>query len=278
MLRSERASEGLRLVRAEGGSVTARSKDEPKAGNADHNGGSSVQADGHDQVETSKSDEAAAAESPEENDHSRKDQASKGGKQKKRGLKGVVAELEEALAKAEREAAENYDQWLRARAEYDNLRKRTRRDVQQVHLRAGEDLVRRLLPALDNLEKAIEACRESDELKAMEEGLLLIQKGLMEPLKANGVEAIAPLGDRFDPSFHEAMMQLQTDDAEPGTVVQVLQTGYLMNGVTLRPAKVVVAGAVEEAGEGDSAEGNSKTDGANAHDPGDRGEPSGEGV
>jgi molecular chaperone GrpE len=237
-----------------------------------------VEAEGHDKDVPSGTDETSAREARKTDDHVRETQESKGKKKKKRGLKGVVAELEEALAEAEREAAENYDQWLRARAEYDNLRRRTRREIQQVHFRAGEDLVRRLLPALDNLEKAIEASRESSELKAMEEGLLLIQKGLMEPLKANGVDAMNSLGERFDPSFHEAMMQLQTDDAEPGTVVQVLQKGYLINGVTLRPAKVVVAGAVEGAGVDESADGDSKTTGANTKDPFDEGEPSGEEV
>ena len=172
--------------------------------------------------------------------------SAKGKKRRKRGLKDRVAELEEALEKAEREAAENYDRLLRARAEYDNLRKRTRREIEQIHQRAGEDLVMQLLPALDNLEKAIEACRESSELQPMEEGLLMIRKGLVDALEAGGVSAVDPLGDRFDPNFHEAMMTSRTDEAEPGTVIRVLQKGYLMNGVTLRPAKVVVADALGE--------------------------------
>jgi molecular chaperone GrpE len=188
-------------------------------------------------------EETSAGAAGADRDHGHADHASKGKRAK--GLKGKVEELEGALEKAEREAAENYDRWLRARAEYDNLRKRTRREIEQAHLRAGEDLVRRLLPVLDNLEKAIEASRQSEGLQPMEEGLLLVYKGLIEPLRENGVAAIDPLGERFDPAFHEAVLEVQTEGAKPGTVVQVLQKGYLMNGIVLRPAKVAVAGGGE---------------------------------
>jgi molecular chaperone GrpE len=162
-------------------------------------------------------------------------------KRKGRGLKGRVAELEENLEKVSSEASENYDGWLRARAEYENLKKRTVRDIQLTHQRAGEGLVSRLLPVLDDLEKAIEAAGG-----AMKEGLDLISKGLLDALRDSGVAAIDPAGEPFDPNVHEAIMQRPAEGSEPGTVLEVLQKGYLMNGLVLRAAKVIVAAEKKE--------------------------------
>lgn len=228
--------------KAEGGSVKSNSDGEPQADDADHNGGSAAEREIRGHVGSRGVENDSAGGVGRESGASGAAPGSKSQKPRKGSLKARVGELESALEKAEQEAAENYDRWLRARAEYDNLRKRTRREIEAVHLRAGEDLIRRLLPVLDNLEKAIDASRNSPELSPMEEGLLLIHKGLMEPLRESGVEDIDPLGEKFDPNFHEALMQMRTEEAEPGTVVQVLQKGYSMNGVTLRPAKVAVAG------------------------------------
>lgn len=244
-------------------------------GHRDHDGESPAEAGQHEKVESAGSDELTSEESRGGSAGVRAVHSPKAKKQKKRGIKGRVAELEEELEEARKESAENHDRWLRARAEYDNLRKRTLREIQQVHLRAGEDLIRKLLPVIDNLEKAIEASHGSQELRSMTEGLLLIQKGLMESLSANGVDVMDPLGDKFDPSFHEAVMQMQTDEAEPGTVVQVLQRGYLMNGVTLRPAKVVVAGPGKDPKFEERGVENSKADGDAVDETVDQGEPSG---
>jgi len=221
-------------------------------------------------------DEAGDARPDDDENGSPEHRSAKGRKRRKRGLKDRVVELEEAIEKAEREAAENYDLLLRARAEYDNLRKRTRREMELVHQRAGEDLVRQLLPVLDNLENAIEASRESRELRPMEEGLLMIRKGLVDALEAGGVSAVDPVGERFDPNFHEAMMTTRTDEAEPGTVIRVLQKGYLMNGVTLRPAKVVVADALSEQEAEGTKPAKSRKDGGETGGRGGREAPSSE--
>ncbi len=173
-----------------------------------------------------------------------------GRKGKKKGLKARVEQLEDALERAEAESEENRDRWLRARAEYENLKKRTQRDLERIHKVAGERLVMGLLPVLDELEGAIEASRTAEELRPMEEGLSLIRKGLVDTLRSNGVEALDPLGERFDPNLHEAIMQAPADDAEPGTVIRVLQKGYVMNGMTLRAAKVIVAAAAEDSSQG----------------------------
>ncbi len=180
-------------------------------------------------------------------------------KQKRGGLKASVKELEAALkresAKAQElekaleessaEASENYERLLRSRAEYDNLKKRTRRDIEHAHRTAGEKLVTSLLPAIDDLEKAIDAAGRSEELRPMEEGLELIRKRMVEALGAAGVEPVEPLGQPFDPNLQEAVMQVPKADTAPGTVVEVLLKGYLMNGITLRAAKVIVSGTPE---------------------------------
>lgn len=173
-----------------------------------------------------------------------------GRKGRKKGLKARVEQLEEALERSEAESEENRDRWLRARAEYENLKKRTLRDLERMHKVAGERLVTGLLPVLDELDSAIEASRTAEELRPMEEGLSLIRKGLVDTLRSNGVEALDPLGERFDPNLHEAVMQAPADDAEPGTVIRVLQKGYVMNGMTLRAAKVIVAAADEDSSQG----------------------------
>ena len=168
--------------------------------------------------------------------------ATRGARSRRGGHKARLAELELALRNAGAQSEENYDRWLRARAEFENLRKRTQRDMERVHRRAGEKLVMDLLPVLDDLEKAIEASQASDDLRPMEEGLSLIRKGVLDALARSGVEVLDSVGDVFDPNLHEAVMQDAAAEAAPGTIVRVLQKGYLMNGTALRAAKVIVAG------------------------------------
>jgi len=188
---------------------------------------------------------------PDESSGGRRDQvkgASSASRRRKPSLRERVSELEEALEKAKAEAAENRERWLRSRADYENLKKRTARDIELAHQSAGRDLVQALLPALDNLDKAIEAARQNEALRPMEEGLALIHKGLMEALEASGVRVLDPLGEAFDPEVHEAVMQTASQGKAPGTIVQVLQKGYVMNGIVLRAAKVVVAGGSADEG------------------------------
>lgn len=175
-----------------------------------------------------------------------KGEAKKHAGAKKRGIKSRAAELEEELHRVSSKASEDYERLLRARADFENLKKRTARDIELAHQRAGEDLVVRLLPILDDLEKAVAAAGGSPELKPMEEGLSLIHKSLLEALRESGVSAICPEGEPFDPNVHEAVLQRPAGGSEPGTVLEVLQKGYLMNGLVLRAAKVVVAAEEEE--------------------------------
>jgi molecular chaperone GrpE len=152
----------------------------------------------------------------------------------------------EPSATAEREAPEpDYkDQWLRAAAELDNIRKRARRDVATAESRGIAKLARELLPALDNFERALAAAEEQPENRDhhLTDGIRLVQTELLSALARVGIEPDSPKGERFDPHRHEAVAQQPIDGAEPGTIVEVYSAGYTYGEDVLRPAKVVVAG------------------------------------
>ena len=136
------------------------------------------------------------------------------------------------------------DQWLRAAAELDNVRKRARRDVAAAESRGIAKLARELLPALDNFERALAAAEEQPENRDhhLTDGIRLVQTELLGALARVGIVADSPKGERFDPHRHEAVAQQPIDGAEPGTIVEVYSAGYTYGEDVLRPAKVVVAG------------------------------------
>jgi molecular chaperone GrpE len=136
------------------------------------------------------------------------------------------------------------DQWLRAAAELDNVRKRARRDVAVAESRGIAKLARELLPALDNFERALAAAEEQPENRDhhLTDGIRLVQTELLGALARVGIAPDSPKGERFDPHRHEAVAQQPIDGAEPGTIVEVYSAGYTYGDDVLRPAKVVVAG------------------------------------
>jgi molecular chaperone GrpE len=136
------------------------------------------------------------------------------------------------------------DQWLRAAAELDNIRKRARRDVAVAESRGIAKLARELLPALDNFERALAAAEEQPENRDhhLTDGIRLVQTELLGALARVGIVPDSPKGERFDPHRHEAVAQQPIDGAEPGTIVEVYSAGYTYGDDVLRPAKVVVAG------------------------------------
>jgi len=149
--------------------------------------------------------------------------------------------LERALAEKER-----FEELLvRTRADFENFRKRTERDrEQEVSLAAGR-LVRELLPALDNLERALESAPAGDPFV---QGVALIQKQLHESLSRAGLQPIEAVGELFDPVFHEAVCTEDTEAFESNRVVAQIQTGYLFRGRVLRPSLVKVSVRSEAAG------------------------------
>ena len=139
------------------------------------------------------------------------------------------------------------DLYLRSAAETDNVRKRARRDVEAAQARGVAKLARELLPALDNLDRAIAAAeaQEGDTEHHLTKGIRLVQQELLGAMARVGIEPYSPEGEAFDPHHHEAIAQQPTEGAESGTVVVVLQPGYRLvhhkDEVLLRAAKVVVA-------------------------------------
>jgi molecular chaperone GrpE len=160
--------------------------------------------------------------------------------------------LEERLNAKEKEARENYDRWLRATAEFENVKKRLEKEKNDTYKFANESLIKELLPVLDNLERAIDHGGNGEEAKAVMEGVEMTLKGFRSALEKFGVTVVEALGKEFDPNLHEAVM-VQEDARHPGgTVLHQMQKGYLLHSRLVRPAMVVVSkrpeGSEEENG------------------------------
>ena len=145
-----------------------------------------------------------------------------------------------ALAEVQARADENWNLYLRAAAEAENVRKRASRDVENAHKFALENLGRELLAVVDSLEMGLAAADKADA-DALREGSEATCKLLKTTLERFGIEEVDPEGEPFDPELHEAMSMMPAPNAEPGSVVQVVQKGYALNGRLLRPARVIVA-------------------------------------
>jgi molecular chaperone GrpE len=151
-------------------------------------------------------------------------------------LRTRAAERDEYLALAQR-----------TRADLENYRKRATREAANAESRATVRVVRELLPAIDNLGRALAAATThglgpTDQSTTLAEGMRLVHGELLGAFARVGVEAYEPVGERFDPASHEAIAQHHVPGAEPGTVVEVYQSGYRLDGSVIRPARVVVAG------------------------------------
>ena len=168
----------------------------------------------------------------------------------------LAAELETAraaLAEANDRAEAEADRALRAAAEAENARKRAERSVEATRKYALEGFVDALLPAVDSFEQAVEAAsapEAENAAEALTEGVRLALKLLTSTMERHGVAVVDPIGAPFNPNEHEAMSMVENAEAEPGSVTQVFQKGYTLNGRLVRPARVIVARASEpESGE-----------------------------
>jgi molecular chaperone GrpE len=154
---------------------------------------------------------------------------------------GDAAAIEGELDELVKTAAER-DEYLalaqRTQADFENYRKRVARDAALAQDRGVAKLAKELLPALDNLDRAIEAAADEDPLLA---GVRLVRSELAAALARVGIEAFAPLGEPFDPNHHEAMAQQPVEGVPAGTVAEVYQDGYRMGDTVIRPARVLVA-------------------------------------
>ena len=158
----------------------------------------------------------------------------------------TVDELSAQLEVAHDAAEQARDQALRAQAEIENVRRRAQRDVENAHKFALERFAGELLPVVDNLERAVDAARTHSDNKAaraIADGVELSLKLFIDTLAKAELVQVDPLGQPFDPKFHQAVSLLESDTAEPNSVLEVLQKGYTLNGRLVRPAMVIVAKA-----------------------------------
>lgn len=144
------------------------------------------------------------------------------------------------VAKLKAEVEHLREMYLRKLAEFDNYRKRTDRERQELRQTAAEGLVAELLPVLDNFERAVQHAEESDP-GAFREGVAMIARQFSDLLQRAGLETIDPSNDRFDPERHEAVQRIEGSEYQPGTVVSVFSKGYTFGGRLIRPAMVAVA-------------------------------------
>ncbi len=156
----------------------------------------------------------------------------------------VEEDLRELLAAAHNERDEYLDLAKRTKADFENFRKRMAGEVSAASLRGKAEVVREVVPVLDDLERAIEAAGldpEGDSEDGFAHGVILVFRGLRDTLARAGVEAVDPKGERFDPMAHEALSTMKVEGAESGTVVEVMQKGYRLGEQLVRPARVVVS-------------------------------------
>jgi molecular chaperone GrpE len=158
-------------------------------------------------------------------------------------LDGLQARLEDA----ERQRDEYLDSLQRLKADFDNYRKRAARDQADLAARAHERLVKELLPVLDGLDRALDAAarHSGGDSQKLEEGVRLVHKELADALSREGLAEIETNG-RFDPHVHEALLS-QPSEAEEGSIIEVVQKGYVLGDRVVRPARVVVAAPQPEA-------------------------------
>ena len=149
------------------------------------------------------------------------------------------------LVQLEAQVEKYKDVALRAEAEMQNLRRRAERDVQNAHKFGTERLLQNLLPVLDSLEKAIETSEAAGQAEddPQLEGIKLCSKLFIDVLTKEGIEALDPQGEPFDPNLHEALSMIENPDLEPNSVMTVIQKGYRLNERLVRPAKVMVSKA-----------------------------------
>ncbi len=154
----------------------------------------------------------------------------------------ALKELEDRCEALEKEARENYDRYVRVSAEFENYKKRMAREIADFRKYANESLIKELLPVVDNLERALEACEADGAANdQLTEGVAMTLRGIMKVLEKFVVKPIDSLGKPFDPGIHQAVMQREHNDKPENTVVEELQRGYTMHDRLLRPAMVVVS-------------------------------------
>ncbi len=153
-------------------------------------------------------------------------------------------DLAEQLAEAQAKVKEYWDQIVRLNAEMDNSRKRAQRDIENAHKFAVQNFAESLLPIADSMEMGIKAASDDNvNLDAIRKGIEMTHELFVSTMDKNGIKAIDPKNEKFDPDLHQAMSMVESDEVEPNTVIDVMQKGYTLNERLIRPAMVVVSKA-----------------------------------
>jgi len=151
-----------------------------------------------------------------------------------------LASLQAELARARDELEAATEKELRMQAEIQNIRRRNQNDIEKTHKFGNEKILLALLPLIDSLERGAESAKDSDSMDALLEGMDLTIKLFVDTLKKFDIEQINPEGQPFDPQLHQAMSQVKSEEDENGTVLNVVEKGYVLHGRLLRPATVIV--------------------------------------
>ena len=159
----------------------------------------------------------------------------------------TIEELKTELEEARQKASDSWDKAVRTQAEMENLKRRTQKDLEDAHKFALTGFAKELLPVFDSLVLGLQAATgDSEDVKKFREGSELTIKQFEALFKKFNIVAIDPVGQPFNPEQHQAMLMQEVKGAEPNTIVNVFQKGYMLNGRLLRPAMVVVAKAAEK--------------------------------
>ncbi len=153
-----------------------------------------------------------------------------------------------AVAALEEEVASLKDRWLRAVADLDNQKKRTRREIDEAILRRTQDLLKGFLPTVDNLERALEVSSAGssgspeEQLGQLVKGIEMVRDEFIKALSFHGIEPVPSVGSRFDPNIHDALQQFDSPDHAPGVIIREFEKGYQQGDRLMRPSRVIVAG------------------------------------
>jgi molecular chaperone GrpE len=152
-----------------------------------------------------------------------------------------IDEVRAKLEEAEKKAEENYQKYLRAQADFDNFRRRARKEKEDQASYASLPVIEQFLPALDNFERALASSKETRDAESLAKGVEMVLRQMEQVLTTEGLEVISTVGEAFDPTVHQAVMQVESEEFEAGTVVEELQKGYKLKDRVIRPAMVKVS-------------------------------------
>jgi len=147
----------------------------------------------------------------------------------------------EELEQLKIQAEENHQRYLRTQADFDNFRRRARQEKEDLAKYASQKLVENLVPIIDNFDRAIQSSKETQDFDALAKGIDMVFRQFEGVLQSEGVKQIESIGQPFNPEFHQAVMQVESEEHEEGIVVEELQKGYMLNDRVIRPAMVKVS-------------------------------------